>query len=264
MTTPVTGDGTLSPGKATLAATGTSTTFGSAALSPGKATLAALGSVLGGGPLTSRLYARLPEAHRDPDPALNYPLLRYLETAGGDGDAVEELLDRLETDLADPHRADVRWLPWLAQLVGLDVRDEPEDVRRDRIADGSGFTGAGTRRAIEVAARTALTGSRYAAAFPFLNGDTFQIGLRVVASEVPDPAAVAGAVAAAGALPAGFTLGLDYYAASWGTVQTVYPTWQGWHAAGSWQALSETNSPNTTTAAPKALNQGAWGEGAAG
>lgn len=216
------------------------------------------------GPLVERLYSRLPEAHRDPDAELGYPLLRYLLVAGGDADELDRLADRVETDLGRPDRADARWLPWLAQHIGSTVTDGTEVDRRALLAEAAGGFLVGTRSAIEAAARTALGGSRSATVVPFLNGDEFQIGVRTIGSETPDPSAVLRAIADAGALPAGFTVGIVFYAASWDTLEASYPAWRLWEDAGSWATIEETGSTASNTAPLKAAGEGNYGAGVAG
>lgn len=218
-------------------------------------------------PLTDRLEAGLPDAFRDADNTdPRRPLRRYLEVALGDGDALEVLLDRLGTDLADPRRADAAWLPWLAQLVGLTLpADATEQTRRDLLSSRAGGYLTGTRSAIVAAARAALTGTRSATVQPVLNGDEFLVGLRTLGSETPSTDAVLDAIERAGARPAGYDVEVTFYAASWDTLEAAYPTSAAWDAVPSWAQLEETGAG--TPAAPQTgrrYGEGRYGEGVFG
>lgn len=213
--------------------------------------------------LTDRLYGRLPEAFRDAD--VDLELRRYLLTVLGDADELDALVDALlEGDLADPLQARPEWLEWLAQFVGVQLpTDATLEARRQRIADAAGFL-SGTPRDIEAAARTVLIGTRSANVTPVLNGDEFLIGLRTLASETPDPAAVLAAIDAAGVRPAGFDVELTYYSASWDTLEAAYPTSNHWDAAGSWQAIEETGAGTVNPYTPRKYGEGAYGTGVYG
>lgn len=87
-------------------------------------------------PWTQRWWDRLPELYRAADEAQaagpnGFPLLRYLSLIGDQAGELEALTDRIKlhrngdgvwlSDLGDPETADDAWLPWMAQLVGIDV-----------------------------------------------------------------------------------------------------------------------------------------------
>lgn len=227
--------------------------------------------------LVDRLYNRLPEVYCTMDAAdSTWTFKRYLgailEQAGaGDDFYVGVLGDRpvgppapvpwglVDTDLAnwvaarvsrlsslgDPFQADVTWLPWLAQLVGVQLDPSASEAeQRDTIAYATSGWRAGTASAIEDAARSALIGSRYAKVVPAMAGSVagtpWDLTIVTRASETPDPAAVIGAVLRKGVKPAGVVLHTRTYEASWDTLEAARPTWEDWERAGSWTALEET------------------------
>lgn len=151
------------------------------------------------GTTTERMYARLPAFYREDDETDgDYPLLRFLSLVGDQASEVEDIVDRLPTDLANPIAAEAAWVPWLAQLVGLDTSFDPEEHRfaltwlfveakgtwdafstwndfeyvvlptagasiselREAIANASLGWGVGTKKAIGAAAQSVLIGSR--------------------------------------------------------------------------------------------------------
>lgn len=199
------------------------------------------------GPTTEALYARLPELYRDADAAQadgpsNYPLLRYLSLLFDQLDAVTTLLDRFTytplderqdgpwirygsgtygdatfgdqdtSDLVDPYTANAAWLPWLAQLVGVDVANLSVTAQRYVIAHPQDTWAHGTPRAIAAAARAKLTGTGYAAIMPTYQGDPFTIALVTREDE---------------------TQGVT----TWGELETMAPTWADLMALGDWSNL---------------------------
>lgn len=214
-------------------------------------------------PTTLRTYARLPgwyrRADRQQSPAeiLLYLIASIVEHAG----TSEILLDRFEwdprgedtSDLADPDHADEAWLPWLAQLFGVDLDTSlPVAEQRESIANADSGWRAATRRAVRDAARSRLTGDRYVRLYPHtLTLDDQAVGeatmwdLLVVTrtSQTPDSVDVVETIKAKNAKPAGVTLHHEFYEASWDTLEAAYPTWDDWEAAGSWAALQDTLPP---------------------
>lgn len=166
------------------------------------------------GVTTERLYRRLPEFYRlDDEVQGQYPLLTYLSWVGDQASDVENLVTRLRTDMADPMKADVKWLPWLAQMVGLDFHFDPDEHRyglawkfvpqpwsaihtwrdfeyvvmpeaglsnielREAIRDASVGWRAGTKGAIASAASSQLVGSRYVRVYDHSTDATNGIGI---------------------------------------------------------------------------------------
>lgn len=207
---------------------------------------------------TEALYAAIPERIRledelqDPD----WPLLRYLSLIGDQLDEVVVLIDRVDyvtvndggavgdtSDLADPATADVGWLDWLGQLVG--VRLAPaltEAERRDAVAFSSSGWRAATKGAVADAARSALTGTRYVHILDHYAGDPWRVEVRTRTSETPSVPAVLEAIVAKGAKPAGVELVPTAYDATWAQLEALRPTWADWEAAGSWALLEETGA----------------------
>lgn len=231
--------------------------------------------------LVDRLYRRLPEVYRTMDARdSTWAFKRYLgavlhqagliddriDAIAGDnpiGPAAPEPVglpaDELETwraarrdrlsALGDPAQADAAWLPWLAQLVG--ARLDPAATlaeQRDTITFATSGYRAGTRQAIADAARSALTGSRYAQVVPHVKPDStlgliaatpWDITIVTRGSETPDPNAVLGAVLRKGVKPAGAVLWTRTSEASWDAIEAQYPGWSpGWDEA-TWTQIEE-------------------------
>lgn len=204
---------------------------------------------------TERLYAALPEVYRDPDAALDYPLLRYLSLMGDLAGTVEDVIDRVdparEGDLVDVDTADTAWLPWLAQITGLAALPPSltDTEKRNLIRRAASGRYAGTRQAIADAARPALTDPEggYVDVRPNYQGNAFTIGVSVDPDSAPaDLNTVLAAIIAAGAKPAGYALAIDIYAAMWEQIETLLNTWAGVEAAGtsgSWADVERTGAP---------------------
>lgn len=209
---------------------------------------------------TERIYASLPEHYRHADGPLGYPLKRYVSVTGDRLAAVETLLDRLDyrigdeavpgstatptSELVDPDLADVEWLPWLAQLLGVQLGAGLSITeRRDAVRFASAGWRAGTKGAVADAARSALIGSRYVevhdhstAAGGIGTGGQWDVLIMTRASETPDPAIVLATVARQNAAPAGVKLHHKTYEATWTQVTTAFPTWADWNTR-TWAQL---------------------------
>lgn len=227
-----------------------------------------------------RLYDRLPEVYRTFDADQDWLLLRYLGACCAGLADIDELIGRVrgsrpvgvatpvpwglsnavELDqwvtarqqawsaLGDPANADAAWLPWLATLVGARLdpgADEAE--RRDTIRYATSGWRAGTRSAIADAARSALSGSRYALVLAHTRvsgggdvetGDWWDITIITRGTETPDPAAVLGAVVRKGVKPAGIELHHKAYSATWAEIAAAYPTWAE-RAGRTWAEIQE-------------------------
>lgn len=230
--------------------------------------------------LVHRLYHRLPEVYRTMDARdSTWIFKRYLggmlSTAGEVDDMVDRLLghnpagpdtpepwslaaDELEqwrdtrrnepSLLGDPANAPAEWLPWLAQLLGSRLDPSAsENEQRDTITYATSGWRGGTRSAIADAARTALTGTRYARVVPhyvpggsggIAPGDIWDITIVTRLSETPDPGEVLGAILRKGVKPAGVVLHHATYEATWDQQEAVYPTWADREGV-SWDQLSE-------------------------
>lgn len=230
--------------------------------------------------LADRLYQRLPEVYRTMDSVdSTWPFKRYIAGmvkvagqiedtfVGIDGDrpvgpATPEPwalpADELATwraarlsrtsSLADPVQAEAAWLPWLAQLVGAVLDPAASEAeKRDTIRYATSGWRGGTRAAIAEAAKSALTGAKYARVMPhtkpdggaLIAGTAWDITIVTRLSETPDIGAVLGAVLRKGVKPAGAVLWHHPYAASWEDVTTEYPTWADRNGV-SWRTIEET------------------------
>lgn len=232
--------------------------------------------------LADRLYQRLPEIYRTMDAANSEWVLKrligaYTDTAGLVDDTIDAIRgerpvgpatpepwalrpDEIVTwrenrlsrasALGDPMQAEPDWLPWMAQLVGarLDPAASVEEQRDTIRYATSGWRG-GTRQAIADAARTALTGSRYARVEPHSKapsgsleaGSVWDITIVTRASETPDPGAVLDAVLRKGVKPAGAVLWHAMYEATWAQIEAAFPLWEMWDAA-TWDQLAAVGS----------------------
>lgn len=227
-----------------------------------------------------RLYHRLPEVYRVFDSRdSTWVFKRYLAgalaTAGEVDDVVDQLIGNNPSGpatpepwalsgedleqwrdarrstlslLGDPLNAPATWLPWLAQLLGAQLDSTAsEDEQRDTIIYATSGWRGGTRSAIADAAKTALTGSKYARIVPhtvpgesggLTPGDIWDITIITLSSETPDPGEVLGAVLRKGVKPAGAVLHHATYEATWDQQEAVFPTWADRDAA-TWDELAE-------------------------
>lgn len=209
---------------------------------------------------TTRIYERLPELYRRADeeqdggPA-GYPLLRFLSLMADQLGDLETLVDRVAyfppdeggvpgdtSDLTDPATADLGWLVWLGQLVGVDAEALDVSVRRAAVAGASAGWRAGTRKAIASAAASVLTGTRYVAVESHYGGDPWVIEVRTRVSETPDASAVIPAIVAARAKPAGVELVHTQYEATWAAIEAENPTWADLEPD-TWTGIEESGMP---------------------
>lgn len=203
---------------------------------------------------TEELYAGLPEVQRVNDIPYNYSLKRYLSGIGYTLGEVYTLIDRFSytppddgvatdtSELVDPYLANVEWLPWLAQLVGVKVKVTANEADwRAAIASAVSGTKAGTKQAIVEAAQTVLTGSKVVYIYDHSNatdgignGDQWDVLITTLEEETTsDPVA---AVLLAGAKPAGINLTHMYYGATWDTIESELPTWNDWEGK-TWEDI---------------------------
>jgi hypothetical protein len=202
---------------------------------------------------TDQLYDRLPAFYRDADEPLDFPLLRWLSLLLDQAGEVAVLHDRIAStglddisELADPQTADLGWLPWLAQMVGVRLaRDVTGQAARDAVQFASSGYRGGTKAAVADAAKSELNGSRYAQVYDH-STDTSVIGaagewdVLIVTrqTETADVAAVLDAVVKKRAKPIGVVLYHRAYNATWGQVQTAFPTWADWNGK-TWAQIQE-------------------------
>lgn len=151
------------------------------------------------------------------------------------------------SDLGDPVTADAGWLVWLAQFVGAARAASSLSTTdlRDAVRFASGGWAAGTKQSIADAARSVLSGTKYALVNDHYTGDPWLLELRVRTSELPGggTAAVLAAVNAKHAKPAGYALVVTSYEATWATIEADRPLWADWESAPTWTKIEETGAP---------------------
>lgn len=215
-------------------------------------------TLTGVGPSLDRIYDALPEHYRVADEAGSYTLYRWLAGVAAELGAVRTLFDGIDyvpvgdggtvgdtSTLTDPAVAPVGYLMWLAQLVGTPLRpDMSATEQRDAVTFASAGWRAGTKAAVADAARSELTGTRYAKVYDHSistpgDGGEWDVLIITRGSETPDVPRVLQAVVRRAAKPAGVVLYHRAYEAAWDTVSTTYPTWSTLEAAGSWNKIQE-------------------------
>lgn len=149
------------------------------------------------------------------------------------------------SDLTDPQSADVEWLGWMGQLVGVGIDTSAlnsDQERRDAVAFASSGFHAGSQQALEDACRSELTGSRYVRVYTHSNlsgigsGTQWEILLVTKVSETPPSAEVLNAVIRKGAKPAGVVLYHRTYETPWDQTDTL--TWDQRDAM-TWNQLED-------------------------
>lgn len=120
-------------------------------------------------------YERLPEHYRNADVEQTWTLKKWLSGILGEYADVDALITRFQyitpdsgglpgdtSDLVDPDTADASWLPWLAQLVGINL-DTSLSVTEQRQVISQAILGikAGTKEAMALAAQRHLAGSKF-------------------------------------------------------------------------------------------------------
>lgn len=124
---------------------------------------------------TETFYERLPEHYRNADAGLNWVFKKWLSGVLEEYADVDDLITRFQyttldsggipgdtSDLTDPATADAAWLPWLAQLVGINL-DVTLPVADQRTVISQALLGikAGTKAAMAQAASRHLVGSKF-------------------------------------------------------------------------------------------------------
>lgn len=209
-------------------------------------------------PTTELLYGRLPEFLRLADSRNDWLLKRWMSGIVDQQGAIDTLLARIDywspvdggefgdtSDLVDPTKADVDWLPWLGQLVGVNLPPGlTETEKRDAVRFASSGWKAGTKTAVADAAKSELTGERRSRVYdhsrPGLIGSETEWDVLIVTrpSETPSAAAVVAAVVRKGAKPAGVVLHHQSYEASWADIHRTLPKWADWNGK-NWRTIQE-------------------------
>lgn len=197
---------------------------------------------------TERIWQRLPEYVRIAD-AGDWRLKTWLSGVTERLAFIVGILERFETSsaLTNAEVADASWLPWLAQLVGVTLAPSLSDAeRRNAIAAAATGWRAATKAAIAYAARTELTGTKYAAVYDHSTSSAGGVGTGTMwdvlivtrTTETPSSANVLAAVERQRAKPAGVTLWWRAYAASWDTIQATFSSWRLVESSG-WDRIEE-------------------------
>lgn len=185
-------------------------------------------------------FVFLSEYQSGADKLINIGAIRIVNTAPG-----PDL--HTTSDLADPYAADIAWLPWLAQLVGV-VIDQSQDVVSQRAAITNAYRGinVGTKTALQNALLPYLTGTRFIKVYDHSNvldgignGGEWDVLIVTKESETPvgvDPAQIATDI---GVKPAGVKLWHANFETTWSELETDRPTWLDWNG-NTWRQVEET------------------------
>lgn len=231
---------------------------------------------------TERIYGKLPDIYREVDAQNGYEFKKYLASMADQLGEVDLMVERLRyrsqielefrnryaqrhtvythpdrlpnapvlgstSDLVDPRSADRAWLSWLGQLVGVRVDVNTPDLEaRDQIQYASSGYRAGSKDALEKAARSVLSGSRYAKALPhtkvvdgnLVPGSHWDVTILTRGSESPDSVVVLNAVNRPTLKPAGVQLYHRIYTASWDAIEAALPYWKDWETI-VWDELEQ-------------------------
>jgi len=229
---------------------------------------------------TERIYDKLPDVYRETDALNDYQFKKYISSICDVLGDVDLLIERLRyrsqielemrkryaqrnttyvqadrvanapvlgstSDLVDPRSADRSWLPWLGQLVGVYIDPNAQDFdARDAIYYASSGFRAGSKNALEKAARSVLTGSRYAVALPhtkvvdgqLIPGTVWDVTILTRADESPSSFIVLQSVNKQTLKPAGVQLYHRVYTASWDALEAALPYWSDWNTT-TWDQI---------------------------
>lgn len=199
---------------------------------------------------TELFYDKLPGIYRHEDALNGWTLKCWISGIMDSFQDVDDLIERikytplddgmeeadLSSDLVDPDTADSAWLPWLAQLVGVQFTYATVDAdKRMRIAGAISGTQAGTMASIIQAAQSVLTGTKTVYVYPKSNsvggvgaGTQWEVLIKTLAAETVSDVLVA--INQAGVKPAGIKLYYTALSATWAGVESTYPTWADWDA----------------------------------
>ena len=229
---------------------------------------------------TERIYDKLPDIYREVDATVDYAFKKYISSVTDVLGDVDLLVERFRyrsqielefrkryaqrfttythpgrvnnapplgstSDLVDPRSADASWLPWLGQLVGVQVDvNAPIIDTRDSIFFASSGYRAGSKDALEKAARSVLSGSRYAVALPhtkvvtgqLVAGNVWDLTILTRDDESPSSFILLQAVNKPTLKPAGVILYHRTYTASWDALEAALPYWSDWETT-TWAAI---------------------------
>lgn len=147
-------------------------------------------------------------------------------------------------DLFDGNTADAEWLPYIGQAIGADIRALPtEGEQRDAVTRNYLGFKAGSREALEEAAKRLLTGTKYVRVYPHRNGadsslasvgTKWDVLIVTKPDETPNTTDIIAEIIRKGAKPAGVKLHHITYVATWDAVETLFASWGAIENAGTW------------------------------
>ena len=241
---------------------------------------------------TERIYRRLPEAYRTLDVQNDWQFKKFISSITDQLDEINTLLARFRyvspdglaaynaalnqyntytrpagledptwgwdpipqtSDLLDGRTADASWLPYIAQLIGGDLRDAfTVEQQRDVVVNNYLGFRAGSREALEAAVLDMLTGDKYVRVYPHRDGaggSVTNVGTEWDILVITKPSEsiytsqqIVDEVVRKGAKPAGVILHHIFYGLIWSDLESNYPTWTSIEAAGSWSVLEAGNA----------------------
>lgn len=140
-------------------------------------------------PYTLRWWESLPQAYRKYDVKLGYPLLRYMEGAGGTAGVIEDVsLDMFDGTIMDPATTPDGALRWLAMLLGLPAgqraarNPELRQILMSLVENGR--PPVGTRQGVAEAVKQFLVGDKQVFVVP-TPGKPYVLTVLVRLDEVP-------------------------------------------------------------------------------
>ena len=159
----------------------------------------------------------------------------YNDQAYYDGSGYTEPPIGETSDLIDGTTADAEWLPYIGQLIGADLSHLTNDFdRRDAVVRNYLGFRAGSREALENAAKQVLTGTKYVRVYPHRDGSgdsIYSIGtewdvlLITKTEETVSGQSVIDEIVRKGAKPAGVVLHHLLYTATWDNIESLFATW---------------------------------------
>lgn len=243
-------------------------------------------------PTTERIYARLPEFYRTMDEQVDWQFKKFVSAvvtslfdidlltarveyippenradyyASLDAHTTYERPDGIEdpdigydpigetSDLIDGRTADAEWLPFIAQLIGADIsRLYTTEDRRDAVVRNYLGFRAGSREALENAAKQALTGGKYVRVYPhrdgagssiYSEGTEWDVLIVTKIAETPSFQNIVDEVQRKGAKPAGVVLHHLLYTLTWDNLETMFSTWATLESnGGTWENIEFGNA----------------------
>lgn len=149
-------------------------------------------------------YGRLGQALTAPDEEYGWTLAKLNSTLIDPLDDLHALHRDGWARIVNPATTPSAWLPWLAQIAGVDLPAETtEDAARQMITNPVGWL-AGTPAALTTIVAATLTGTKTVKIEEHYQDDPWAIKVTTYEPETPDPAA--SEAAAQSAIEAGFKL----------------------------------------------------------